>query len=355
MTKVALRGLAQRKLRGVRDRARDPARRRVHRRQLRPHGHDQPLLRRHLRRGLRGHRRRGLVEHHGPGRERRPAAVLGALPRPGAARARRGGRRGRHLLARALRGREGRPAEQQLRARVHQLHVARAVRDAHLHRGPAARRAPTRPRSTSPPRTARSSTSATRSGSPARPGSRGTGSSASSGSATPRRGGSGTAQLTLPEAQRITDKRGELDGISIKAAPGVTPRELRQRIDRVLPARLVVETGNEAAARQAAGHQGRPLVLPRGAARVRRRGAAGGQLPDLQHLLDHGRPADPRVRAAAHARREPPPDPRRDDPRGAVARRARRGSRRAGRHRLRRGPRAPSSRPSASTCPTPAP
>ncbi len=31
----------------------------------------------------------------------------------------------------------------------------------------------------------------------------------------------------------------------------MSPRELRQRIDRVLPPRLVVETGNEAAARQA--------------------------------------------------------------------------------------------------------
>ena len=64
-------------------------------------------------------------------------------------------------------------------------------------------------------------------------------------------GGSSTAQLTLPEAQRLTDKRGELDGISVKADPGVSARELRQRIDRVLPPRLVVETGNQAAARQA--------------------------------------------------------------------------------------------------------
>ncbi|MBN1530708.1 MAG: ABC transporter permease [Thermoleophilaceae bacterium] len=64
-------------------------------------------------------------------------------------------------------------------------------------------------------------------------------------------GGSSTAQLTLPEAQAITDKRGELDGISVQAAPGVSPRVLRQRIDRVLPPRLVVETGTEAAARQA--------------------------------------------------------------------------------------------------------
>jgi putative ABC transport system permease protein len=63
-------------------------------------------------------------------------------------------------------------------------------------------------------------------------------------------GGSSTAQLTLPEAQRLTDKRGEFDGISVEAADGVSPGELAQRIDRVLPARLTVETGTQAAARQ---------------------------------------------------------------------------------------------------------
>jgi putative ABC transport system permease protein len=63
-------------------------------------------------------------------------------------------------------------------------------------------------------------------------------------------GGSSTAQLTLPEAQRITDKVGELDGISVEAEDGVSPGELAQRVDRVLPARLVVETGIQAAARQ---------------------------------------------------------------------------------------------------------
>ena len=63
-------------------------------------------------------------------------------------------------------------------------------------------------------------------------------------------GGSSTAQLTLPEAQRLTQKEGELDGISVKAAPGVAPKELARRIDRVLPPRLLVETGQQAAARQ---------------------------------------------------------------------------------------------------------
>jgi putative ABC transport system permease protein len=63
-------------------------------------------------------------------------------------------------------------------------------------------------------------------------------------------GGSSTAQLTLPEAQSLTDKVGELDGISVQAEPGVPPRVLAQRINRVLPPRLIVETGQQAAARQ---------------------------------------------------------------------------------------------------------
>jgi putative ABC transport system permease protein len=63
-------------------------------------------------------------------------------------------------------------------------------------------------------------------------------------------GGSSTAQLTLPEAQSLTDKQGELDGISVKAASGVSPQLLAKRINQVLPPRLIVETGQQAAARQ---------------------------------------------------------------------------------------------------------
>jgi putative ABC transport system permease protein len=64
-------------------------------------------------------------------------------------------------------------------------------------------------------------------------------------------GGSSTAQLTLPEAQHLTKKESQLDGISVKAAPDVSPAELSRRIDRVLPPRLIVETGQQAAVRQA--------------------------------------------------------------------------------------------------------
>jgi putative ABC transport system permease protein len=63
-------------------------------------------------------------------------------------------------------------------------------------------------------------------------------------------GGSSTAQLTLEEAQRLTDKQGQFDGISVEAAEGVSPDELARRIDQVLPARLTVETGTQAAERQ---------------------------------------------------------------------------------------------------------
>src|ERR671915_603518 len=63
-------------------------------------------------------------------------------------------------------------------------------------------------------------------------------------------GGSSTAQLTLEEAQRLTNKQGQFDAISVEAADGVSPDELARRIDQVLPARLTVETGTQAADRQ---------------------------------------------------------------------------------------------------------
>ena len=57
------------------------------------------------------------------------------------------------------------------------------------------------------------------------------------------------AQVTLPEAQRLTAKRGQFDQISVAAEPGVTPVELRDRIRAELPASVRVETGEENATR----------------------------------------------------------------------------------------------------------
>ena len=63
-------------------------------------------------------------------------------------------------------------------------------------------------------------------------------------------GGAGIAQVLLPQAQEITDRAGQFDQISVAAAPGVTPEQLRDRIARVMPRQVQVETGDEAAQRQ---------------------------------------------------------------------------------------------------------
>jgi putative ABC transport system permease protein len=62
-------------------------------------------------------------------------------------------------------------------------------------------------------------------------------------------GGASIAQLTLPEAQKITDKQGEFDQISVAAADGVPPPVLKRRIERVMPPSVRVETGQESADR----------------------------------------------------------------------------------------------------------
>jgi putative ABC transport system permease protein len=63
-------------------------------------------------------------------------------------------------------------------------------------------------------------------------------------------GGSSAVTLTLPEAQRLTDKVGRLDSISVAADPGVSPEELKRRVARVMPAVVQVETGSENAQRE---------------------------------------------------------------------------------------------------------
>ncbi|MGE0066850.1 MAG: ABC transporter permease [Solirubrobacterales bacterium] len=62
-------------------------------------------------------------------------------------------------------------------------------------------------------------------------------------------GGFSIAQLTLPEAQRITDKAGEFDQISVAAEDGVSPLVLKERIRKEMPASVRVETGEENAER----------------------------------------------------------------------------------------------------------
>jgi len=63
-------------------------------------------------------------------------------------------------------------------------------------------------------------------------------------------GGSGTALLTLREAQRVMNKLGRYDTIEVAAASGVSADALRARIRAVLPATISVRTGAAEAAKQ---------------------------------------------------------------------------------------------------------
>jgi putative ABC transport system permease protein len=62
-------------------------------------------------------------------------------------------------------------------------------------------------------------------------------------------GGASIAGLILPEAQRITDKRGELDQVLIAAEEGVSEATLARRVAQVTPPSLLVETAKQNAAR----------------------------------------------------------------------------------------------------------
>jgi putative ABC transport system permease protein len=62
-------------------------------------------------------------------------------------------------------------------------------------------------------------------------------------------GGASIAQLTLREAQEVTDKAGEFDQISIAAERGVSPVALKRRIAAEMPPLVRVETGTESAER----------------------------------------------------------------------------------------------------------
>jgi putative ABC transport system permease protein len=68
-------------------------------------------------------------------------------------------------------------------------------------------------------------------------------------------GGTSIAQVTLPVAQQITGEQDKFDQITVGADDGVSPEELRDRIEQALPKNLqqtlLVETGTENADRQA--------------------------------------------------------------------------------------------------------
>ncbi len=122
-------------------------------------------------------------------------------------------------------------------------------------------------------------------------------------------GGAALMVITFADAQRGTTGWARSRPISVKADKGVTPLELKQRIEQVVrrttsrcrpatrPPRSSPTTSPASSTASCAS-----LLLG-----VRRSGGARRRVHHLQHLLDHGRPAHARVRDAAHHRRDPPP------------------------------------------------
>jgi putative ABC transport system permease protein len=66
----------------------------------------------------------------------------------------------------------------------------------------------------------------------------------------PSLGGAAFATMTLPEAQRVTDKAGRFDAIDVEADSGVSAAALRARVRAVTPKEAVVRTGRQQAKSQ---------------------------------------------------------------------------------------------------------
>ena len=285
-------------------------------------------LRRHLRRGQRRHRRDRQAELT---RSRRGFE----LPESGARAPGGPGRRGRGRRRRRAGGRRiTTTPRSRSSTRTATGSAARAARRTSPTAscpsrsipspGPrAASRPPTtRSRSTRSPPRRRTTRSASTIRSPARGRARTTRSSGIGrfGTGVPL-GGASFAVFTLAEAQRITGKEGEFDEIDVEAADGVSPRSSPTGSTR-RPAgdRSRRRPAPRTPPQQSRRHQGRLRLLHDRAARLRRDLRLRRRLPDLQHVLDHGRPAHPRVRDAADARRLLAAGARERDARGARAR-----------------------------------
>ena len=124
-------------------------------------------------------------------------------------------------------------------------------------------------------------------------------------------GGLNGATLTLFDVRVLQKQffggRDVYSSISLDAAPGVSQVQLRDAAQKVLPQDVVARTGDELVKKNKAqldeilGFLNTFLLVFAG------RLAGGRHVPDRQHLLDPGRAAQPRARAAAGARRLAPP------------------------------------------------
>ena len=145
------------------------------------------------------------------------------------------------------------------------------------------------------------------------------------------------AAWDLKTAQTLLHREGSYDSISISAKEGTSAKELVRAVAPLVPGSLQVKDSAKQAKDEAAGAQQLdvdPEVLP---ARLRRDRAARRRVRDLQHAVDHRRPAHTGVRDAADARRVAQAGHAVRRGRGHRHRPARLGDRADRRHRAREG------------------
>ena len=150
-------------------------------------------------------------------------------------------------------------------------------------------------------------------------------------------GGATVTVLTFPDAQAWFDLEGKTSLVNVRGDGSVSDDQLAAEVRAAVPADLTVRTGQEQADKDARRHRRGDLVPQLPAAGVRLRGRVRRRVHHLQHLHDHRRAADARVRDAAHHRRLAPAGARRRARRGADRRGHRDDPRLRGRHPVRRG------------------
>ena len=112
------------------------------------------------------------------------------------------------------------------------------------------------------------------------------------------------AAWDVKTAQTLLDREGRYDAISVAAKNGTSPAQLVQRDQAARCPPTSGQGQRQAQAKDdAEEHQRRHGDDPLRPARLRRHRAARRRVRDLQHAVDHGRPAHARVRDAADARR----------------------------------------------------
>ena len=150
-------------------------------------------------------------------------------------------------------------------------------------------------------------------------------------------GGATIALFDVATARQVLDKSG-FDAIAVGAREGVGSDELLAAIDGVLPPSAEVKTGAQQAEEDGEGVGEFVTFIRYFLLALRRHRPLRRRLRHLQHALDHGRAADEGARDPAHARRLAAPDPALGRARGRGARRRRLGDRPRPRRRAREGP-----------------